>query len=200
MMATSTNQNSRAGESLPGGIAAGRCSAWIRGFLALIILCFASTAAFGQVKITLAWNPSISPNIAGYNVYYGQASGSYTTVIKVGNTNLASITNLTVGTTYYFVATAMDTSGIESVFSNELSYTAVAPAIRLNLAFSPLKQPLLTGTSLAGLQFDVLASGDLTNWVAIGQTRADAAGSFSYTEASPPDGAGQRFYQVRQLP
>lgn len=72
--------------------------------------------------LTLAWNPSSSPDVASYNVYYGVASGAYDNEVSAGDATNMTITGLSEGTTYYFAATSVDTSGNESPFSNEISY------------------------------------------------------------------------------
>ncbi len=77
-------------------------------------------------KITLAWNPSTGTNIAGYRIHYGGSSRTYTNMVSVGTTS-ATVTNLKDGATYYFAATAYDSTGLESDFSNEASATTAAP-------------------------------------------------------------------------
>src|SRR6266481_7779941 len=74
-------------------------------------------------SVTLVWNPSPGTNVAGYNVYYGVASRTYTNKVNVGNVTNATISGLIVGTTYYFAVTAYDTYGLESDYSTEISYT-----------------------------------------------------------------------------
>ena len=63
----------------------------------------------------------------GYRIYYGVGSGNFTNSAPVGAVTTATVTGLVVGTTYYFAATAFDTNGVESIFSNETTYTP-APA------------------------------------------------------------------------
>ena len=41
--------------------------------------------------------------------------------VNVGNVTTYAITNLVIGTTYYFAVSAFNSSGIESGFSNEVS-------------------------------------------------------------------------------
>jgi len=79
-------------------------------------------SAFATGSVTLAWNASTDPIVAGYNVYYGGASGAYTNEICAGNATNATISGLVQGTTYYFAATTYASSGMESPFSSEVSY------------------------------------------------------------------------------
>ena len=81
----------------------------------------ASVQATGSV--TLAWNRCTNSIVAGYNVYYGGASGAYTNEIPAGNATNTTISGLIQGTTYYFVATTYAASGMESPFSSQISYT-----------------------------------------------------------------------------
>ena len=72
----------------------------------------------------LTWNPSTS-SVSGYNVYRSTVSGgSYTRV----NSSLIAVLNYTdvnvqSGTTYYYVMTAVDASGNESGYSNQVTAT-----------------------------------------------------------------------------
>ena len=81
-----------------------------------------STQLFWDAPTT---NPDGSPlngTLAGYKVYYGTSSGSYSTVIDAGNVTSYDVSGLAAGT-YYFVVTAYDTFGSESPFSNEVMRT-----------------------------------------------------------------------------
>ena len=72
-------------------------------------------------SVTLAWDSSPDPDVVAYNLYYGAASGGYTNMVSLGNVTNATVSGLIAGVTYYFAATALDTNGIESDFSNEAS-------------------------------------------------------------------------------
>ncbi|MGA2242826.1 MAG: DUF4082 domain-containing protein [Verrucomicrobiota bacterium] len=93
---------------------------FLGGFLLLTAL-ITSVQATGSV--TLAWNRSSNTNVAGYNIYYGGASGTYTNEISAGNATNATVSGLVQGTTYYFAVTTCAASGMESPFSSEISYT-----------------------------------------------------------------------------
>jgi hypothetical protein len=60
-------------------------------------------------------------DVAGYKVYMGTTSGAYGSPISVGSVTSYVINNLAIGTTYYFVVTAYNSSGGESLPSNEVS-------------------------------------------------------------------------------
>lgn len=88
----------------------------------MLALVFMQFSAQATTSVTLAWNQSQDPAIAGYNIYYGGSSRYYTNRISVGNATNATIPGLIQGITYYFAATTYSASGIESPFSSELAY------------------------------------------------------------------------------
>jgi hypothetical protein len=67
---------------------------------------------------TLNWDPVAGA--AGYNVYSRTASGNFALLQNVvgGNMTTLTVNGLASGTTYYFAATAYDSSNNESGFSN----------------------------------------------------------------------------------
>ena len=74
-----------------------------------------------SAQVSLAWDRNTETDIAGYRVYYGTASRAYNWFVDVGNTTTFTVTGLTDGATYYFAATAYDTSHLESTYSVEAS-------------------------------------------------------------------------------
>ncbi len=86
----------------------------------LMILVIPALALAGSA--TLHWQANTEPDLAGYRIYYGTSSRSYGPYISVDkNTTSYTINNLTEGQTYYFALTAVDTSGNESGYSQEVS-------------------------------------------------------------------------------
>ena len=87
-------------------------------FTILAILAIAGIAQAATVQVT--WNPNTEPDLAGYKIYYGTASGVYGDPIDVGNVT-GHVMEITpeYGATYYFALTAYDTSGNESGYSDE---------------------------------------------------------------------------------
>ncbi len=73
---------------------------------------------------TLTWDAVTDEGLSGYKVYYGTSSGNYDTTVDVGNETSYIISGLISGSTHYFVVTAYDDLGNESVYSNEVEYVA----------------------------------------------------------------------------
>ncbi|MGA9453326.1 MAG: fibronectin type III domain-containing protein [Verrucomicrobiia bacterium] len=95
-------------------------------FFALLhnpVQALSATIPPGQ-SVTLAWNRSTDPTVVGYKIYYGGASGTYTNTLSAGNATNVTISGLVGGTTYYFAATTYNSSGVQSPFSNEVSYSS----------------------------------------------------------------------------
>jgi hypothetical protein len=90
-------------------------------FICSALLAMMQLSAFAAGSVTLAWNPSTDPIVAGYNIYYGGASATYTNEIPVGNATNVTISGLVPGATYYFAATTYSAAGVESAFSSEVS-------------------------------------------------------------------------------
>jgi hypothetical protein len=89
----------------------------------LILACSAPAIA---ADVTLTWDPNGESNLAGYKLYYGNASGVYGTPITLGIQTTYTITSLPPGT-YFFALKALNTLGLESGFSNEVSTTISPP-------------------------------------------------------------------------
>ncbi len=83
---------------------------------------------------SLTWTASPSSDISGYNVYRGTATGQEGDSPLNGGTLVAGEAfeddTVTIGSTYYYVVTAVDSVGTESVWSNEAQDTipGTAPA------------------------------------------------------------------------
>jgi hypothetical protein len=79
-----------------------------------------------QHTVHLTWDASTS-QVAGYRVYRSQSSGSSYALLTgtLVNALLYDDSTVSLGTTYYYVVTAVDSSGNESVQSNQA--TAVIP-------------------------------------------------------------------------
>jgi hypothetical protein len=78
-------------------------------------------------SVSLSWTDGGS-GVVGYNVYRGSSSGGPYNKITSGNPTAAYTDNSVVaGQSYYYVATALDGSGMESAYSNEAQATVPSP-------------------------------------------------------------------------
>ena len=74
-----------------------------------------------QHSVTLNWKASTS-QVVGYNVYRGTASGGpYALISSSDAATSYSDTSVQAGAAYYYVVTAVNSSGQESVYSNQAS-------------------------------------------------------------------------------
>lgn len=147
--ATSTSPEfSLGGLSLPATIAAGQSASFTLTFAPQ-----SSGTASGSISLTsnaantptvetltgsgtatslhsasLHWNSSPSV-VVGYNVYRSATSGGpYTKVNPVLDASTSYIdSSVQGGTTYYYVSTAVDTSGTESIYSNQSQVVIPSP-------------------------------------------------------------------------
>ena len=104
-------------------------SAYMRRFaLAALLSIFFLSASFAY-DVTVAWDPNEEPNLEGYTIHYNIESPGppFQYSNDVAEQDLANplnpmvtITDLQDNTKYYVAATAYDTSGKESQFSEEV--------------------------------------------------------------------------------
>ena len=96
----------------------------------LAVLGFATDTIAGTV--TLAWDPSPSPDVVGYVVVYGTLPGIYPYTVSAGTHTFATVDGLAAGVKYYFAVEAYSTLGGLSNPSNEVSFVATNAAPSLN--------------------------------------------------------------------
>jgi len=95
------------------------------GFISLLVASLSHGTA--AQSATLTWDRNSEPDIAKYSLYYGTQSGNPSQSLDVGNVTTATVPNLNDGTTYFFTVTAVNTAGLESLPSNEVSHTTPNP-------------------------------------------------------------------------
>ena len=95
----------------------------ILGFIAAAMLAALIVLTAVGETVTLAWDPSPDPSVMRYRVYYGLNSRAYGYV-----TNASLVVTQTVvlpqSGRWFFAATACNSNGLESVFSNEVEWEA----------------------------------------------------------------------------
>ncbi len=85
-----------------------------------------ATAGNGPLHVTLTW--SAVATATNYNIYRSPVQGGGYSRIVTGNVSTTyTDTNVTSGSTYYYVVTAVDALGNESSYSNEANATPALP-------------------------------------------------------------------------
>jgi chitinase len=154
-------------------------------------------------QVRLAWDANTESDLAGYEVHYGTASGSYTTSVDVHNVTTAIVTGLTAGQTYYFVVTAYNASNNGSGYSNQVSYSVPTlngapgtPATPSGASAALVNASIAFSTSATDPNGDSLqyrydwGGGVLSGWGAASQSHSwSAAGQYA-VKAQARDGLG----------
>ncbi len=123
------------------------------------------SATPGDGSIDLSWTANIESDMAGYNIYRSTTSPVLLTTPINGTLVTGTTytdTGLTNGQTYYYAITAKDTTGNESVLSNEVSATptdltapskptglnATAGDTKIDLSWTANTEPDLAGYNI----------------------------------------------------
>lgn len=143
-------------------------------------------------SVTLAWDPSTS-TVAGYELMYGAASGSYTTTVNVGAATLYTVPNLSETSDYYFAVRAYTSGGVRSVLSAEV----VSPATMsgpLMLSRTSLRFGTLAGTAATTSTQTVLVTlqNPSSAWT--------ATSNQPWLQVTPASGTGSGAFNVRLTP
>jgi hypothetical protein len=119
----------------------------------VVVLSLFTRASTWAASVSLAWNPSPSLTVAGYEIFYGLASGDYTSSVDAGTNTSWTMSGFTSGVPYYIAVLAYDAAGNESLLSNEvIDGTQTFPVI----ITGPLAQTVSAGATAS---FAVSASG-----------------------------------------
>jgi len=102
------------------------------GLAVAYVLMFVFTSSAYAQSVTLAWDSVSATNLSGYRVYRSEQSGAFTGSPINGSSALTTtaFTDSTAqsGRTYYYVVTAVNTSGVQSPYSNEVQVAIPAAA------------------------------------------------------------------------
>jgi hypothetical protein len=97
---------------------------WLIILFAAFPYFFLALPGVHAAQVTLTWDANTEPDLAGYKIYYGTSSRNYEYSVYVGDTTTYTVANLQDGNTYYFAATAVDFSNLESDYSTEVVYNS----------------------------------------------------------------------------
>jgi len=145
-------------------------------------------------NLTLAWDSNPDDGV-GYRVYYGTASRSYTFTNDVGSSTAVTLQGLQRGVTYFLAVTAYDASGVESDFSEELSYARPIPTLQGQS--QPSRELILTLAGPPGQTNEVLATQTFLNWEVIGVVTFGTDGFAQFTDYGATN-YQTRFYRTQE--
>jgi len=155
--------------------------------------------SLGSASVTLGWNANYDWNLTGYKLYWSLESQEYEASVPVTGTQ-DTLNFLTVGTTYYFVVTAVNTDG-ESGYSNEVSYTPAqndtlaAQIADFKVAGTAVSFTVTEATGNIPGPVDVAYSNDLKTWVVLLHINDPTEPTLVTDTAT-----GHRFYRLQSSP
>lgn len=82
-------------------------------------------------SVKLAWDAPASGVVGFYRMYQGGQSRNYTNSVTGTAGTTLTMAGLVPKATYYFAVTAVDSAGLESTYSNEVSYRVPASRAKL---------------------------------------------------------------------
>jgi hypothetical protein len=117
----------------------------------VLIMFFIAVRPAAAAQVTLAWDANSEADLAGYRIHYGTVAGNFSNHIDVKKVTSYTVSGLTAGQTYYFAASAYDTAGNESGYSNSVSSALVSDLnIAPNAPAAPSGPASLTAGASAG--------------------------------------------------
>lgn len=177
--------------------------AGVRALMGCVAALLLNSTSSSAQNVTLAWDPSSSPGVAGYTVYVGTASGRYTSSFNAGNATTYTVTGLVAGANYCFAVQAYNTAGQGSTLSNEacgtpivqVSVSSFGPSVSLPAgAGIPISWTAWTqGGDGSALEFQFFRLNVTTGvWTVV----QPYGSSNTYTWTPSPAEAGQYMMQV----
>ncbi len=156
----------------------------------VMMLLLITTNVLNASQVSLTWS---AEDAAGYRLYYGTTSRTYSWVVDTGSMTSYTVQNLSAGPVYYFAVKSYDSSGHESSYSNEVSFNT--GSCTYTISSSSITVPAtgtsgnLTVTTQAGCTWTATTGVD---WVTIiSGASGSNSGSVAYTVAPNTTGASR---------
>jgi hypothetical protein len=143
--------------------------------IALLFCCIVLASGIAAAQsVNLAWDASTESSLAGYKIYTGKASRSYSSAVTLGKVTTYTTPTLTPGT-YYFAVTAYSTSGVESAYSNEVLATVSSS--------SDTTPPVISGITVS----NITPTGATVSWTTneASDTQVEYGNSTAYGTLAP---------------
>lgn len=163
------------------------------GAMVVLVCLFAGSIAKAVSSTPLEWNANTDPSVAGYNIYFGGASRSYTNLINTGNSTSAMVDGLVEGQKYYFAVTAYTFDGDESDYSDEFVYI-VPGFLTLTPGATPSSPMLVQFPVAVGHWYELQQSTDLVEWTTVWLTTGINNAWVQYN--TPVSSSNAQFYRL----
>jgi fibronectin type 3 domain-containing protein len=100
--------------------------------VALAVLVWMAIASAEAKNVVLVWDANTESDLAGYNIYRSATSGGgysrlNSSLVPVSSSPEFTDANIPCGARFHYVATAVNTAGLESDYSNEVSIQVPCP-------------------------------------------------------------------------
>lgn len=155
-------------------------------------------------SVKLSWDANSEPDVVGYRVYYGVASGTYTDRVDVSAVTTAEVSGLLVGANYYFVVVAFNQAGVESDFSDELMLLTKAASLPVGAVpaqiggFSRIDGKTMSFDIVGGAgasELRIYGSSDLKEWELLETVSGDVSTKVLVQDPNAL-GSPSRFYRL----
>lgn len=169
---------------------------WLRIILLVVSLVGWSYKSFASPAcvITLQWQVSVDPSVAGYALYYSVDGSATTNRVDVGPATTATVKSLIASSTYSFYVVAYDADQNESVPSNLLLYTAPAiSSMRLSQISADTMSISFHVAPGAACHVEYTDGLNPPNWIVLTTAVADSNGLVTIND--PVNASGSRFYR-----
>jgi hypothetical protein len=119
-------------------------------FLILIAILVVLPGYGYSAQVTIAWDANSEPEVAGYKLHYGTSAGQYPSLSDAGGQTACTLAGLQAGVVYFFAATAYDTYGNQSSYSQEVTFTVPSVVQDKSVAYD-----LAPGWTLVSVPFQL---------------------------------------------
>ena len=98
----------------------------LRLLLAPLLAVFTTELATAQASVKLAWNPNPESDVTGYRLLLGTSASSLGETRSLGKVTTTEVSGLAYSTTYFAALQAVNSSGLVSPVSTQISFTTPA--------------------------------------------------------------------------
>lgn len=158
-------------------------------------------------SIEIGWDAVSEPGIEGYKVYVGTASNQYSRTYDAGTNLSLTVPDLVWGTTYFFAVKSIDSTGLESAYSDEFVLTIATPPLPTGGGMTVDATGLLaltwsfpTAAMSSAPEFIIEQSSNLVNWTVAATIPASSptGGTGDSADFSWPIGfsGARKFYRL----